>query len=259
MQTRSASDQTCIRDARSLIEPVQLSAQQVEALDETLNQATKSIYKDKKFPEDLSKNLSRIEVSFSAAELGGRSLHRLPPALMRKLFDYARDAQELNARKERLARLFNARGDQVRALVEQSGAPKIGYSVVIQRDRHGNAVGTFVAIEKPWQFESKSWPKDVVLNTGTEVVAAKRYQSGDPFEVGKTGARTLVAVPLEPDSVATAFPSPLGTRVAEELKAMHELIDGSQPGSVAPEDEKPGLRKMAEEILRELNTIGVKR
>lgn len=262
LYTRNASDQLAVQDAQSLIEPIGKAKTNIEELQTKVADATKAMYKEKKFPENFAKELTQIDVAFSAADLGGKALHRLKPALMRDLFDFAQDAQELSNRKDALRRLFDARKKAIIELIEQGKNPSISYSVFVQKDRAGNAVGTFVPLAKPYRFDEKTWPDEFGLNTGNEVVTGKRYKTGEPFlqHPRREGEKpTIYAIPIEPDGITKAFPPRLSQRIEEELKGMAALIAGTTPGQVAADQEKRGLLKLAEDILRELQTVGAKR
>ncbi len=262
LYTRNAADQVAVQDAQSLIEPVQKAKVNIEELQTKVADATKTIYKDRKFPENFSKDLAQLEIAFSAADLGGKALHRLKPSLMRDLFDFAQDAQELSNRKDALRRLFDARKNAIVELIEQGKNPAISYSVFVQKDRAGNAVGTFVPLAKPYRFDEKTWPDEFGLNTGNEVVTGKRYKTGEPFlqHPRREGEKpTIYAIPIEPDGVTKAFPPRLSQRIEEELKGIAALIAGTSHGEVAADQEKRGLLRLAEEIVRELQAVGAKR
>jgi hypothetical protein len=262
MSERNSQDKTAVADAKSLVEPLSSAKTNIETLQTKVADATKSLYKEKKFPESFAKDLTAIEIDFSAADFGGKALHRLPRAVMRMLFDFARDAQELSARKDAVRRLFDARKKAIVELIESGKNPQISYSVFVQKDRTGNAIGTFVKLDKPYRFDEKKWPDELPLNTGSEVVKAKRYKTGEPFLVQprREGEKpTIYAIPVEPDGLTKAFPPRLSQRIEEELKGMASLISGTTPGTVRPEDEKPGLLKLADDIIRQLNAVGAKR
>jgi hypothetical protein len=262
MSANNHTAEVAVEDAKSLIEPIGTAKTNIETLQQKVAAATKTLYKEKKYPENFSKELTQIDIAFSAANFGGKSLHRLKPSLMRMLFDFARDAQELSARKDTVRRLFDARKDAIIELIEQGKNPRISYTVFVQKDKKGNAVGTFVQLNSPFKFDEKKWPEKLKLDTGSEVVDAERYKSGDPFMKypRREGEKpTIYAIPLEPDGVTKAFPPRLSQRIKEELQAMGSLISGTTPGKVRPEDEKPGLLKLADDIIRELNAVGAKR
>ncbi|PKN44358.1 MAG: hypothetical protein CVU63_10655 [Deltaproteobacteria bacterium HGW-Deltaproteobacteria-20] len=145
---------------------------------------------------------------------------------------------------------------------EQGKNPQISYAVFVQRDRSGNAVGTFVPLAKPFRFDEKTWPDEINLNTGSEVVKGQRYKTGEPFmqAARREGEKpTIYTIPLEPDGVVKVFPPRLSQRIEEELKAMDALIAGTTHGQVTADQEKRGLLKLAEDISRELSTVGGKR
>lgn len=262
LSARSAADDQAINDARSLVEPVSKAKTNIEDLQTKVADATKTLYKDNKFPENFSKDLTAVDISFTAAELGGKALHRLKPQLMRMLFDFARDSQDLATRKDAVRRLFDARKNDITALIEQGKNPVIGFTVFVQKNRAGNAIATFAPLGKPYRYDEKEWPKTLKIDTGKELVEAERYATGEPFVKApqREGQKpTVYAIPIEPDGITKSFPSRLSQRIEEELKTMGALIAGTPPGEVRPEDEKPGLIKLADEIIRELNAVGAKR
>lgn len=66
----------------------------------------------------------------------------------------------------------------------------------------------------------------------------------------------VLAIPVEPGSVASAFPSPLARRIEAELRAMRQLVHGAEPEHVQFGEQRRGLVPRAEDIVRELEAIG---
>ncbi|MCL2824696.1 MAG: hypothetical protein FWD57_11955 [Polyangiaceae bacterium] len=258
-------DQIAVRDAQSLIEPIDKAREVAETLQEKIDAATKTLFVQKKFPEDLSKELNDIHIAFSANDLGGKALHRLKRSLVREIFDFARDAQELEERKGNVRRLFDARKKAITELLDLANNPQIGYGVFVQKDKEGNAVGTFVPLKTPYRFEEKTWPDEFDLTAGNEIVKGTRYKKGDPFVVPprREGEKaTVYTIPLEPDGITKAFPNELSNRIESELKAIRTLIVGTNPGGevvAATDQDKPGLVKLAQKIIEELRAVGAKR
>ena len=259
MKTRAGFDIQAIEGAQLLATDVEGAHTSIQKLNDVVAAATKTLFKDKKFPENFAKELSGIEIAFSGANLAGKNTNRLKPAVLRMLFDFARDAQELDNRRDALRRLFDARKDQIVELLEQGKNPQISYSLFVGKDKNSNPVGTFVKVAKPYRFDEKSWPDKIGLNTGNEVIEAERYKSGEPFTKlpRREGEKpTVYAIPIEPDGLSKAFPPQLSQRIEEEIKAISSLITGTTPGTVRPDDEKAGLLKIAEDLVRELKAIG---
>ncbi len=255
----SKSADTAVRGAQLILTDIEKASKDIELLAAKVDESGKQMFKERKFPANFSKDLADIVVAFDGTNLAGRNINRLKPTTVRSLLDFANDVQQLNDRKSRLARMFDANKEAIQALIDQSKAPKMSYAVFIGKARQG-AVATIAKLKSPLEFD-KDWPDKVGLLADAEVVEAERYKSGEPFaKMGKTPKdRTVYAVPIEPDSMTKAFPDKVKRDVETELGAIVTLIRGTTAGETAPSDEKSGLTKLAEDLMRELRTVGGKR
>ena len=254
-------DHAAVADAQSLIAPVNHAKEGIESLQSRIESATKSLFKERKYPDGVDKQLNDIDIGFTATELAGKALHRLKPSVVRDLLDFARDAEELTARKTAVSRLLLNQKVAIVALLDQGNNPQIGYGVFVQKDKSGNAIGTFVPFKSPFRFEEKTWPDEIELNTGAEVAKGTRYKSGEPFLQAprREGEKpTIFTIPLEPDGVTKAFSSALSQRIKSELETILTIINGTETG-VHTDQERRGLLKLAEDITRELSSVGAKR
>ncbi len=256
MSARADENKAAVKGAGELATGIEKAKGEISDLATKVDAAAKTMFKDKKFPADFSKQLGNITISFSSADLAGKNINRLKGSTVRSLFDFARDAQELDAKRDWLRRLFDGRKASIEDILTGAQNPKVSYVVFVGKAEKG-PLGTFAKIKDPFEL-NKPWPDKVTILGAGQEVSAERYKSGEVFvkPPKKEGdAPTVYAIPLEPDGIATAFPDPLGIRIQEELKDISTLVNGTPPGTPASE-EKTGLVKLAENLIDELKTVG---
>ena len=258
MQEARAQGLVVVKDAQSLISPIEQAKEQIEALQIKVDSAKKSI-KDKSYPETFAKDIKDIDIDFDARRIEGKALHQLDRKYLSGLFEFTREVQDLNQRKDAIAKLFENRKVAIGEMLEQEEKPQVGYAVFVQRDKKGNAVGTFFQLSKPFKFEDEKWPDEFDFSTGSEVAKGTRYKSGEPFTQAarREGEKpTIYSIPLEPSGVAKAFPNALAQRIESELNAILTLINGTEDGQTNAELEKRGLLKLADEVTEGLRRLG---
>jgi hypothetical protein len=244
-----------VKGAHDIAADLEKSNNDVKAIAEKVAATSKLLFQDKKFPDGFSQEMSGLKLSFDTNSIAGRNINRLKPGTIRNLIEYATSVQDLDKRRERLARMMEANKPDVLALLEASQHPRMSYAVFMGKGEKG-PVATFVKIKTPFEFE-KPWPDKFGIVGIGEVIDAERYKSGEPFV--KPGATpnakpTIYAAPIEPDGVARAFPNDIGKRVEAELAAATTLIAGS--ASETDPDAKSGLLKLGEELIKELRAVG---
>lgn len=247
-----------VKDAQDLAADITKVQGDVKAINEKLTAANKTLFTEKKFPESISEELKKVKLTFDASNLGGKNISRFKPATMKALIDYAAGVQDLDKRRERLARMFDNNKKDIVALLEAGSNPRMSYSVFVGKSEKG-AVGTFAKIKDPIEF-GKPWPdKFSIVGTG-ENIEVTRYTGGEPFVKPGTGANarpTVYAIPIEPDGVAKVFPNELAKRLETEIGGTVQVIVGVTGGAV--DDEKAGLIKLGDDIIKDLKEIGKKR
>ena len=257
MKEKDDSAQAAVKGSQEIATDIEKANKDIEVIATKVAAANQALFKDKKYPEDFSKDLNGIKLAFDAKSLAGRNINRLKAQTLRDLVDYAAAVQDLDKRRERLARLMDANKPDVLALLEASKTPRLSFAVFMGKSEKG-PVATFAKIKAPFEFE-KPWPDKIGIVGIGEVIDAERYKSGEPFvKENKTpnGKPTVYATPIEPDGIARAFPNDVGKRVEAELSAITTMITGSQSGS--PDEDKTGLAKLGQDLLKELRAIGKK-
>src|SRR5262249_43273228 len=134
-----------------------------------------------------------------------------------------------------------------------AGNPKVSWSVFIQKSPAHGPVAVLAAINAADSFPYKdNWPVKFKISTGRELVDTERYSTGDVTSTDKK----VFAVPIDPDSVATAFPTDLPPLTPSELAKTEAVLNGSSGGP--GEDDDAGVLKKGDQLLASLRKIGQK-
>ena len=256
-RTQGNVNAQAVAAAGEIATDVEKTAKDIKTIAEKIEAANKSMFKEKKFPDNFAGELKAIKLSFDATNLVGKNTSRFKPLTQKILIDFTRDVTELDDRRERIARMFDANKKDISALLEAAEKPRMSYAVFTGKAEKG-AVATFVKIKDPIEFGG-TWPDKFFIKGQGEDIQVERYKSGEPFvKPGKTekDKPTVYAIPIEPDGIAKIFPSEIAKRVESELSATMLLIAGTPTGTAAADDERAGLLKMGEELVKELRAIG---
>jgi hypothetical protein len=241
-----------LQGAAELITEIDQSQGKVKEMADKIGGAVKSL-KDKKFPASFANDLGGLSIPFGPDKLAGRSIGRFDPRTLSMLFSYASDVDALNTRKDALKNLFTG---QKKAIEEALGAgtnPKVGWTVFIQKSPAHGPVGFIAALNpaEAFAYKEAKWPDSFKISNGRELVQTDRFQGKEVISTEKK----IVAVPLDPDSVSTSFPTDILGRITSELAKTEGVMSGSgTPG----QDDEQGIIKKGEQLLIALRKIGQK-
>jgi hypothetical protein len=241
-----------LQGASELITEIDQSQAKVKEIADKIGGAVKGL-KEKKFPASFANDLGGLSIPFGPDKLAGRSIGRFDPRTLSMLFSYASDVDALNTRKDALKNLFTG---QKKAIEEALGAgtnPKVAWGVFIQKSPAHGPVGFIAAINpaEAFAYKEAKWPESFKISNGRELVQTDRFQGKDVISTDKK----IVAVPLDPDSVATSFPTDVLGRITTELVKTEGIMNGSgAPG----QDDEQGILKKGEQLLIALRKIGQK-
>lgn len=241
-----------MQGAVDLVGEVEKSQAKVKELNDKIGEAIKSL-KDKKFPDSFANDLGGISIPFGADKLAGRNIGRFPPNVLNLLVNYASSVDTLNDRKDALKNLFAGQKQGITDALAAADNPKVLFNVFVQKSPAHGPIAVLAAVnpKDAWAYKDKDWPSKYKISTGRELVDVERWGgSGDVWSSDKK----VVTVPLDPDSVASAFPNDIIVRVTSELAKTGQVLAGKQTGS--PDDDDSGVIKTGENLLTELKKIG---
>jgi len=248
--TNSKGNDIAVQGAQELVGDIEKSQAKIKDLTDKIAAAVKDL-QAKKFPESFASDLGGLSIPFGADKLAGRNIGRFDGRTLSMLFHYTNDVEALNDRKDALRNLFTGQKKAIVDAMATAQSPKVSWSVLVQRNPAHGPVATLAAITDAFVFKDANWPNKFKITTGREVVETDRYQGGDVT----TTDRRIVAVPIDPDSVANAFPSDVLQRITSELMKTSGVLSGSgQPGA----DDETGVVKKGEQLLAALKKIGAK-
>jgi hypothetical protein len=243
--------QAALVGAQDLIGDVDKSQAKIKELNDKITAAVADL-KNKKYPEAFANDLGGLSIPFGADKLAGRNIGRFDPRTLQLLFDYTGDVEALNDRKDALKNLFSAQKVAIQAGIGAANAPKVGWSVFIQKNPAHGPVALLAPIGEAFTYKD-AWPAKFKITNGSNSTEAERYAQGDVITANPD--KKIVAVPLEPDSVQANFPSDVLSRIIAELMKTNVVLQGTgQPG----DDNENGVVKKGDMLLTALKKIGQK-
>jgi hypothetical protein len=243
-----------LQGAQELITEIDQSQAKIKEMADKIGGAVKSM-KEKKFPGSFANDLGGLSIPFGPDKLAGRNIGRFDPRTLSMLFGYASDVESLNTRKDALKNLFTGQKKAIEDALGAGTSPKVAWTVFIQKSPAHGPVGVIAAINpaEAFAYKDAKWPESFKISTGRELVQTERFQGGkdSPFSTEKK----VFAIPLDPDSVSTSFPTDILGRITSELAKTEGIMTGSgAPG----EDDEQGILKKGEQLLIALKKIGAK-
>jgi hypothetical protein len=245
--------QVALVGAQDLIVDIDKSQAKIKELGDKIAAAVNDL-KNKKYPEAFANDLGGLSIPFGADKLAGRNIGRFDPRTLQMLFDYTGDVESLNDRKDALKNLFSAQKTAIQAAIGAASNPKVSWSVFVQKSPAHGPVAVLASIGPTDAFSYKdAWPGKFKISNGRELVDADRYSDGSVFTTNPD--KKIIAMPLDPDSVASSFPTDVLSRITSELAKTSTVLQGTgTPG----DDNENGVMKKGEVLLAALKKIGQK-
>jgi hypothetical protein len=247
-------------DAKALAGDVSKARDTIKAIGDKIDEGRKTLVNEKKFPADLSKALSELNVDFDGTKLYGRRFTTTSPQTVKLLIDFISDVGNLKEKQTALQGYLNVHQKGVQEEIDNLAlpAPPIGWVAVLDKNVAGN--GTFVApLEKPWKAtkEQPNLPDKLtyVEPRSKNKVTDARFSGG---AVEKLASE--VVLPIVPQSMDKAFDSvcPGDQRnqrdaVIKQMQSVLSMIR-TQEASEGVEEPKPGLLDKAEKLAAGLSS-----
>lgn len=251
---QSAGAKIAVQGAQDLISDIEQSQAKIKELDEKIAAAIESI-KERKFPESFATDLGGISIPFGADKLAGRNIGRFPGSTMQLLLNYTSQVEALNERKDALRSLFTGQKAAISEALASVDEPKVKFNVIVQRDPSKGPIAVLAPVNPAdaWTVKSETWPTSYKISTGRDLVEVERWSGkGDVITAGAK----VVALPVEPGSVATAFPNDVVLRIQSELMKTGTILQGRTGG--LPDEEEAGVLQRGEMLINALKKIGAK-
>jgi len=243
-------------DAQELATDVTKAKGQLEDLAKKLEDGRDQLVKQRKFPDQLAKDLAAINVDFDGTKLAGRRFSGFPLEVAGGLVELVTGVQALNDRKQVVQGLLTK---LQKPLSEQLSAPAgqqtVQYVVAIDRDPAGNPSALIAGLQAPITFTPPrvDLPAEFTFTnplTGQNTKLAG-YKSGDISN--KPAA--LYVVPSSFNKVCPSETSSGAAQLGVQMSNMIRDIRGEHDQSQdVVTDSKPGLVERADKLLNGLTT-----
>jgi hypothetical protein len=237
-----------IQGAKDLVVDVDKSQAKIRELSDKIDLAYKDL-KDKKFPDSFSADLGGLSIPFGAEKLEGRGTGKFNGRCLKLLFSYTQDVEALNDRKDALKNLFAGQKKAIADAMVSASSPKVSWVVFAQKSpAHGPlAILAPIAPKDVFAYEA-TWPAKFQIMASGQAVDTSHYDKGDVF----SSEGKVLTFPLDPSSIAAAFPDTVLARVQSELVKTKDVLMGK---TVIGEDETAGVIKNGDTLLVELRKI----
>ena len=243
--------QVAVLGAQDLIGDIDKSQGKIKELGDKIAAAVTDL-KAKKYPEAFANDLGGLSIPFGADKLAGRNIGRFDPRTLQMLFDYTGDVEALNDRKDALKNLFSAQKAAIQAAIGAASNPKVSWSVFVQKSPAHGPVAVLASVGDAFSYKD-AWPGKFKISNGKELLEADRYSDGSVFTTNPE--KKIIAMPVDPDSVASSFPTDILSRITSELAKTSTVLQGTgTPG----DDNENGIMKKGEVLLTALKKIGQK-
>ncbi len=241
------------QDAHDLAADLLRAKDSLDKMKDKLSEGGKSLLGEKKYPADLGKQLSEMNVDFGGDKLFGRRFSGVPAEALKSLMDFITRVQALNNKKDLVVSLLSSPKlkQQITDDLAMSGKGEpVTLVVVVDKDTPGGAtrLASLVTPIKP----DDQLPKELTFMNPIGSGNVKLPMLQDP-KIPKDGA----VIPVIPTSFDKVCPSPVKGAETQLLSSMNSLIDDIQGQKGGDEDPnvKPGLSDQAAKIADALNKI----
>jgi hypothetical protein len=246
-----------VGDAKSLATDVNVARDQLKSLGDKLEGGREAL-RQRKFPDDLARDLGGINVDFDGRKLAGVRFSGFPQETTSGLIEFITGVQEVNDRKSALSSILARLQKPLSEQFAAGGKTSIGYVALLgKRDPSGNHFALLAPLTAPIEVTNPaqiSLPAELTASdpTGGGNVSAPPYKGGS---VDK-GA----AVYVLPKSIEAACPSESAGQVPMLVGQLNRLItdikgEEAAPGEEIIRDTKAGLLERADKLVTGLNKV----
>jgi hypothetical protein len=243
------------KDAADLAMEVGKAKDQIKALGDKMDNGRKALH-EKKFPAELARELSGVNINFDGTMLAGRRFSGFPTSTTQQLVEFITRVQTLKDKQSLIVGFLNK---LQKPLTEQFNAPQgqstIQHIVIVSKDQNGS-FGMLAPLQTPIVVNQQKFeiPKEFNFTDPRNARASKleRYAGGE------ITADKPSAVYVVPNSFDKACPSDSGVQAAQLAAQMGGFLRDVQGEQADPEgvsEPKPGLLASADKLIDGLKKV----
>jgi hypothetical protein len=250
--------QRSVADAKALAADVGKSKEQLKSIADKVEAGKNSLLKEKKFPADLAKELSSINVDFDGTKLAGVRFSGFPQDTTSGLIEYITLVQTMNDRKGAITGLLQRLQKPITEQLTAGQKTTINYVVFFgKQDPSRNPFALLAPLTKPIEAANAGAIQLPAEFTATDPVSranisAPKYTKGDLDKPS--------AVYVLQKSIDAACPSETSGAIAQLGSQLAKVItdirgEAGAAGSEMVQEGKVGLLERAEKLMTGLNKV----
>jgi hypothetical protein len=250
--------QRAVADAKSLATDVTKSREQLKSIGDKIEAGRNSLLKEKKFPDNLARELGGINVDFDGNKLAGVRFSGFPQETTSTLIEYITQVQSLNDRKTAIVGLLQRLQKPITEQLATGQKTNITYAVFLgQQDPSRNPFAMLVPLQKPIEAANAGAISLPAEFTATDPITRQNIKA--PKYTGGSLDKPS-AIYVLPKSIEAAFPSETAGAMAQLGSQLGHVIteirgEEAAPGGDVVTESKPGLLERAEKLATALNRV----
>jgi hypothetical protein len=254
-QSEAKARSTSVNHAKSLATDVTAAREKLKTLSDKVEAGRNLLLKDKKFPDDLSKDLGAINVDFDGSKLAGVRFSGFSSETTSGLIEFISLVQQTNDRKNALIGLLAKLQKPITEQLNPQGPNKVGFIVILDKDQSRQQFAILAPLTKPLEQSGNSPPSMPAELVATNPLTRGNITIPKATTFDKPGAAYVI-----PKSVEAACPSESAGQIAQLGGQLNKLItdvrgETAGAGGDAIVDNKPGLLDKADKLVANLNKV----
>jgi hypothetical protein len=256
-QETNKARQRSVADAKSLAGDVEQARVQLKSVSDKL-EAGRDQLRQRKFPDELARELGGINVDFDGRKLAGVRFSGYPQETTTNLIEFITGVQEVNDRKSALAGILARLQKPLSEQFSAGAKTNISHVVLLgKRDPSGNHFALLAPLTTPIEVSNPAQISLPAELTASDPTAGGANVSAPPYKGGSVDKGAAVYV--LPKSVEAAFPSESAGQVPMLVGQLNRLITDIKGEDQGTEDivrdSKAGLLERAEKLVVGLNKV----
>jgi hypothetical protein len=244
-----------VNHAKSLATDVSGAREKLKTMADKVEAGRNQLLKEKKFPNDLAKDLGAINVDFDGSKLAGVRFSGFSSETTNGLIEFISLVQQTNDRKGALQNLLSKLQKPITEQLNPQGPNKVSFVVILDKDQSKQEFAILAPLAKPLEQSGNNPP-----TMPAEVVATNPLTRGNVTIPKATTFDKPGAAYVIPKSVEAACPSESSGQIAQLGGQLNKIItdirgETMAAGGDAVVDNKDGLLQKADKLVTNLNKV----
>lgn len=244
-----------VNHSKQLATDVAGAREKLKTMADKVEAGRNQLLKEKKFPNDLAKDLGAINVDFDGSKLAGVRFSGFSSETSSGLIEFISLVQQTNDRKQALQNLLAKLQKPITEQLNPQGPNKVSFIVILDKDQSKQQFAILAPLQKALEQSGNNPPA-----MPAEVVATNPLTRGNITIPKATTFDKPGAAYVIPKSVEAACPSESAGQIAQLGGQLNKIItdirgETAGAGGDAVVDNKPGLLDKADKLVTNLNKV----